>query len=285
MVARRVQGQSSTALPRSPALPRHWRHRSKAIPPAPAPARDPPYRRHPGTAAPRFWGRGPGTRRSPGSRPSCARSGPGWAAGARLGKHKRRWNKLRMGTGARPAPGTFAGLTHRVAVQQKDTMGQTAVLHPQVERVGAVEVDVGLEQSTVRCWAGSTGDPDTAPTPHHRPKAPSRLRGKPWACRPRHHPRRQSSALSKSPGSLGGEQLLSSTEQSSRGHRAPPGDNSLTGLPGAEARSQSSAGTYNFPQPQTRHQRQWGCPCSADEHLPFPQPHSIPQVPRPDSRG
>lgn len=114
-----------------------------------------------------------------------------------------------MGTGARPTPGTFAGLTHCVAVQQKDTMGQTAILHPQVERVGAVEVDVGLEQSTVRCWAGSTGDPDTAPTPHHQPKAPSRLGGKPWACRPRHHPRQQSSALSKSLGSPGGEQLLS----------------------------------------------------------------------------
>lgn len=73
--------------------------------------------------------------------------------------------------GAKPVPSASAGLTHCVAVQQKDPVGQTAVLHPQVERVGAVEVDVGLEQSTAWCRQDSAGDPGTAPIhpPTHAP--------------------------------------------------------------------------------------------------------------------
>jgi len=158
VLAGRAQRQPSIALPSSPAPPRRPRRAGRSVlaqpcweRPCPPPAAQ-PYRRRPGTAAPRSWGRGPGRRRSPGSRPSCARSGPGWVAGARLGKHKHRRQQLRMRTGAKPAASTSAGLTHRVAVQQKDTVGQTAVLHHQVERVGAVEVDLGLEQSTARCW-------------------------------------------------------------------------------------------------------------------------------------
>lgn len=121
--------------------------------------------------------------------------------------------------GAKPVPSASAGLTHRVAVQQKDTVGRTAVLHPQVERVGAVEVDVGLEQSAVWCRQDSAGDPGTAPIhpPTRLPLASAQkhchgLERKPRACSPKHCPSRQNSAPSKSPGPRGGKQLLSSTD-------------------------------------------------------------------------
>lgn len=42
-------------------------------------------------------------------------------------------------------------------------MGQPAVLYHQVERVGAVQVDLGLEQSTVRCRWGSAETPARCP--------------------------------------------------------------------------------------------------------------------------
>lgn len=171
--------------------------------------------------------------------------------------------------GAKPVPSASAGLTHRVAVQQKDTVGRTAVLHPQVERVGAVEVDVGLEQSAAWCRQDSAGDPGTAPI--HPPTHPAMrlplasaqkhchgLERKPRARSPKHCPSRQSSAPSKNPGPRGGKQLLSSTDPGR--DKAQPGENGPMGLPRAEARSQSSRGSDAFSQPWTRHKRPRGRP-------------------------
>lgn len=201
VLARRAQGWPGSTIPRSPAPPAEPAQEHPCPPPVAQ-----PYRQRPGTAAPRSWGRGPGRCRSPGSRPSCARSGPGWAAGARLGKHKCGRNKLRMGTGAKPAPSASAGLTHCIAVQKKDAMSQTTVLHPQVEWVGAIEVGLGLGQRTARCQRGSPRDPGPPAAPLLCPEAPSWLRGL------KRHPRQQSSAPSRSPGHRGGKRLLNSPE-------------------------------------------------------------------------
>lgn len=101
------------------------------------------------------------------------------------------------GDGTEPVPGASTGLTHRVAVQQEDTVGTAVVLHSQVERVGAVEVGLGLEQSTVPVRLHQRSQRST-----RLPLASSQktLGCKPWVCSPKHCLSWPSSALSKSPG-------------------------------------------------------------------------------------
>lgn len=66
----------------------------------------------------------------------------------------------RLSPGAAPR---LAALTHGIAVQQEDAMRRATILQHQVEGVGAIEVDLGLEQSSGETTAPARPPPNTSP--------------------------------------------------------------------------------------------------------------------------